>query len=189
MNFPQISQIITLVFFIFFSQLIFAEKNTLKDGEFIKDANGNIIPIPPEFRGNRPIRIIMKHTDEEDEDKGAIIRPDGTVLYPLEDQFYSGAEGVQRNDLKNERLINFRHNIISDKSIGVFFTTGSNACFGSRAVLQENVDSIGIAVVEGEPPGAPDACGLVGQTTYFILHTKKPIGNRKIIHLRDVELK
>jgi|GEM_PF-5422910 len=102
--------------------------------------------------------------------------------------FHSGIQETQRHDLENERLINFRHKVLSTTSIGVSFTTGSEECYGVRVVLEEKDDSVGIAVVEGNAPGSPDACTRVGKMGHFIIHTKTPIGDRKIILLFDVKL-
>jgi|GEM_PF-2038152 len=187
MKLSKLSQFITLVSFLLFSKWIIAEPAippVLDEKYITRDAYGNIISISPEFRAkikkSHPSRIIMKHTDEDD---------DEDFVLSQHKKLNAGKEHEQRNDLREERLINFHHIVLSDTSIGVNFTVGSKSCFGYRAVLEEKDDSIGIAVIEGMPPGATHACSLLMGYSHFVLHTKKPIGNRKIIHLLDVDLK
>jgi len=95
-----------------------------------------------------------------------------------------GKESVQRNDLKRETLIHFHPIVLSETSIGVNFTSGADNCFGYRAILEETSDSIGIAVVEGNIPGAPKHCKLLAGMSHFVLHTQNPIGHRKIVPLK-----
>jgi len=98
-------------------------------------------------------------------------------------------ESEQQHDLKNETIRGFKHEIISENSIRVSFQTGSPNCVGDRAVLEESDDTIGIAVITGTLIGAPKYCAAIGALKFFVLHTKRPIGNRKIVELTSVELK
>jgi len=93
-------------------------------------------------------------------------------------------EDVQRHDLKNEKISNFKHQIISDNSIRVSFQTGASNCYGARAIIKENDDTIEIAVFQGTLPEAPQVCTMVGRLTFFILHTQRPIGGRKIVQMK-----
>jgi len=99
-----------------------------------------------------------------------------------------GREEVQRHDLHYERLTQFQHIVLSVHSIGVNFVTGTSSCYGSRAVLVEKDDSIGIAVINGTIPEAPEACILIAVHTHFVLNTEKPIGNRPIVPLTEAQV-
>jgi len=98
-------------------------------------------------------------------------------------------ETVQRHDLTHEELVDFKHHILSENSIKVSFGSGDPSCYGSRFVLEEKDDSIGIAVITGAIPGGLDICTMVGTSNFFVLHTKNPIGNRKIVPLTSVNFK
>jgi|GEM_PF-1789226 len=79
------------------------------------------------------------------------------------------------------------HEIVTDTSIRVYFQINSS-CIGHRAVLQEADDAIDIVVISGHlhvnEDGEGYECRPIGMlgpgTGSFLLHTKKPIGNRKI---------
>jgi len=91
---------------------------------------------------------------------------------------------MQYNDLYNERITPWRsHKIISDTSISVHFFIGDPKCHRHRAVVQEIDDTIDIIVIGGNPyddKGEGYACHAVAGWGSFLLHTQKPIGNRKI---------
>jgi len=98
-------------------------------------------------------------------------------------------DDVQRNDLVRERLNAWsKYEIISDTSIRVFFSTGTQRCYGNRAVLVETPEEIRVAIVEGNVPELPVACTADAKLTSFLLHTRHPISGRKIIPLHAVEL-
>jgi|GEM_PF-5117257 len=136
---------------------------------------------------------------------GAIIK-DGTAvdrvpLFPVPDcnrqrpdcdrfdDVYRVPGELQRHDLRHENMVEFHHKVLSDGSIGVYFINGSSRCYGSRAVLVENEDSIGIAVVTGTLPNGPEVCTLEAKMAHYVLHTQEPIGKREIVALESVELK
>jgi len=99
-------------------------------------------------------------------------------------------DSVQRHDLRNESLQQWRrHEIVSENSIRVFFAAGTRSCYGNRVVLKETSEEVQIAIIEGTVPEHPGMCTLNALLTSFLLHTEKAIAGRKIVPLRDVELK
>jgi len=173
--------------YVMFSISMFVSEPVTAD-EAIRGGDSSKHPIPTDvseqpgpYIGNIPPPVLsevkkvpLRHIDNAYSRKG--------TLHPRN-------EKIQRHDLTGEQLVKFEHVVISDTSIGVNFTKGPERCHGSRAVLVEKEDSIGIAVVAGNVPDGPKGCILLATTAHLILHTKKPIGNRKIIHLLDVDLK
>jgi len=113
---------------------------------------------------------------------------DDFIFHPVE-HLFSGPEDMQRHDLEHESIVEFWYKILSKNTIDVAFQAGSQKCYGHRAVLLEKENAIEIAIVKGGIPGSPGFCTLVGRSGHFVLHTKRPIGNRKIIPLDNVDLK
>jgi len=113
---------------------------------------------------------------------------DDAIFHPMK-HLFSGPEDIQRHDLEHESIIKFWYKILSENTIDVAFQAGDQKCYGHRAVLLKKENAIEIAIVKGGIPGSPDFCTLVGRSGHFVLHTKNPIGNRKIIPLDHVELK
>jgi len=110
-------------------------------------------------------------------------------------------DDVQNNNLHNETIGSWSHyEIVSDTSIRVHFIGSHPNCGGGhRAVLQENVDWIDIVLIagsldeedEGEREREGYACRAIARSGSFLLHTQRPIGNRKITQLNSppVELR
>jgi len=95
---------------------------------------------------------------------------------------------VQRHDLKNEFIRGFKLQIISEKFIRLSFETNDSKCYGSRAVLEETDDTVGVAVVTGTLPEAAQVCALEGHWEFFELHLQREIGYRKVFKLKTVNL-
>jgi len=131
-----------------------------------------------------PVKIEGNHPD---------IMPLPIAVKPMpiteeQDDRYTGTSELQRYDLHHESLTQFQYKVLSDGTIGVYFTTGSPRCFGSRVVMEENDDSIGIAVITGTLEKDLQICTLEAKYTHFLLHTKKPIDERVIFPLTEAEV-
>ena len=94
-----------------------------------------------------------------------------------------------RNDLTNERAVDWeRHEIVDENSIRVFFTAGTSSCFGARAVVEETDTAVEIAVIEGTFPDAPGACTLEARGATILVETEQPVADRDVVQLADPEL-
>jgi len=106
-------------------------------------------------------------------------------------QHLENRDDIQNNNLYHERIIPWSsHSKISETSIRVYFSADSEECHGHRAILQESDDAITIAIVQGALSDAKEYhCNPVGRTASFLLHTQNPIGSRKIVQEKFVELR
>jgi len=101
---------------------------------------------------------------------------------------YGLREDIQHDDLHNEILIDFNYKVLSENIIHVTFHSGIPRCYGTRNILKEYDNEIGIAVIEGTIPNAPKFCTMEAGKGNFFLKTEKPIANRKIFKLSVMEI-
>lgn len=91
-----------------------------------------------------------------------------------------------RNDMTNEHIVEWDQvEAVSETSIRISFTAGSESCFGTRAVVEESDAIIAVAAIEGTLPDASEACTLEARAAFLVVETKEPIGDREIIPLLD----
>ena len=84
-----------------------------------------------------------------------------------------------RNDLKNERQVKWSgYQVISPTQIRVFFPAGTETCYGYRAETSETATSVKVKVYEGNIPGSPDECILIGSPSSMKVTLQSPLGAR-----------
>ena len=84
-----------------------------------------------------------------------------------------------RNDLKNERQVKWAgYQVISPTEIRVFFPAGTETCYGYRAETSETATSVKVRVYEGNIPGSPDKCILIGRPASMKVTLQSPLGAR-----------
>lgn len=98
-------------------------------------------------------------------------------------------DDTPRNDLSQERAVDWqRFELVDDNTIRVFFSAGTESCYGTRAVVEETDEAVEIAVIEGKIPGAPDVCTLIARQASILVETSQPVGDREVIPPADPEL-
>lgn len=106
------------------------------------------------------------------------------------DQNLPGPDDTPRDDLRNEHVVEWqRYEVVDDSTLRVFFTAGSETCYGTRSIIEETDAVVRIATVEGEIPEAPEVCTLVGREASLVIETTKPIGEREVVSLPEPELR
>ena len=84
-----------------------------------------------------------------------------------------------RNDLKNERQVKWSgYQVISPTQIRVFFPAGTETCYGYRVETSETATSVKVRVYEGNIPGSPDKCILIGRPASMKVTLQSPLGAR-----------
>ena len=96
---------------------------------------------------------------------------------------------ASRTDLKNEQIVEWtRSEQISPNQLKLYFSSGTEKCYGARAVVKESDTSVEVATIVGRLPNASANCSLIGREASVIVKTEKPIGERKVDHLKNVDL-
>ena len=68
-----------------------------------------------------------------------------------------------------------------DNRIRVEFLTGSETCYDARYEIEENEQTVELAVIAGVKPNAPEFCTREARTGTFTILLKKPLEQRKLI--------
>ena len=85
----------------------------------------------------------------------------------------------ERSDLKNEHQVKWSgYQVISPTQIRVFFPAGTETCYGYRAETSETATSVKVKVYEGNIPGSPDKCILIGSISSMKVTLQSPLGAR-----------
>lgn len=107
-----------------------------------------------------------------------------------QDRNTSGTDDTPRDDLTNEQVLEWqRYEKVGDSTLRVFFTAGSDACYATRAIIEQTDTTIRLATVEGTIPNAPAQCTLVGREASLVVETTRPIGDREVVPLLHPELR
>ncbi|MFT8703786.1 hypothetical protein [Bifidobacterium aquikefiricola] len=103
---------------------------------------------------------------------------DATALPPS----FSSKDIQQHKNLNDEHSLSwYRYDIVSDRLVRVHFTMGNPECYGVRAVVNEETNTVRIALHEGTLPGSPAHCSLFAAMASLLLTTQNPIGTRSIV--------
>lgn len=106
------------------------------------------------------------------------------------DQNLPGPDDTPRDDLKNERVVEWqRYEVVGPSTLRVFFSAGSESCYATRSILEETDTVIRIAIIEGELPGAPEICTLVARDASLTIEIIRPIGEREVVPLPEPRLR
>jgi hypothetical protein len=107
------------------------------------------------------------------------------TVAPSGSEASSGAVGsTGRDDLDHEKEVAWtRYEIVSDQEIRVFFWNGDDRCYGARAEVEEDADSVRVSVFTGTIPGAPAECILVAREDSLVVSTEEPVGSRSVVGL------
>lgn len=100
----------------------------------------------------------------------------------------TGNDDKSRDDLMNEQIVAWsRFEQIAPNRLKFYFASGTERCYGTRVAVKETDTSVEVATVIGRLPNAPRECTLELRKASVTVKTDKPIGERKVRHLRSEE--
>lgn len=91
----------------------------------------------------------------------------------------------------------FKHEYLSEwdlvenkgNTIRVEFTIGTETCFDARYEIEENEQTVELAVIAGVKPNAPEFCTREARTGSLSISLKQPLGKRKLIPMDKSKVK
>lgn len=111
----------------------------------------------------------------------------GSTAHPAPSQSTTPSQApdeTPRTDLTHEHPVEWTsYEKVSDHQLRFFFTNGTPKCYGARAIVQEGSSTIWVATIVGTLPDAPANCTLEAIEASVLVTTKKPVGDRSVIHL------
>lgn len=143
-------------------------------------------------RACRPVRLLMAITavaitagctacagESRGDSTATRLTPGPTVTMATQP---SNSDVQQRNDLRDERLTSWdSYQIVSERSIRVYFWSSDLKCAGSRATVAEDATTVRISLFTGTLPDAPIACPADAVQVSLLLTTHDPIGTRSVV--------
>lgn len=101
----------------------------------------------------------------------------------------TGNDDKSRDDLMNEQIAPWsRFEQIAPNRLKFYFASGTERCYGTRVAVKETDTSVEVATVIGRLPNAPRECTLELRKASVMVKTDKPIGERKVRHLKGIQL-
>ncbi len=90
-------------------------------------------------------------------------------------------ESKSTQHFKHEYLSEWKLVEAKGNTIRVEFMIGTETCYDARYEIEENEQTVELAVIAGVKPNAPEFCTREARTGTFTILLKKPLEQRKLI--------